>query len=205
MKQIAQDLINNGVTQFVFLDLGTTSGIVIVYLVNHPDYASKPEFEVRYIDEFCVFNNLSEAWKRNAKIFDSFNNKLREFISNDYATAVFYEDVKRWSSSAAAKRYCGLLSVLERYMYYYFPIGKNIMNGVSATSVKKSLADTGKATKQDMVAAARRKYQHIYNDIYNEKNYFTDNMADALGIMHFVLSEDSTIRWSPRSIEYFNS
>ena len=198
MKDLVHRLLKRDIKNFLFLDLGTTTGLVNVDFKTFvsPDnyYHLKEEtfFEINYIGDFnCSYKLIGyEPWARNAKIFEKFNNVLEQFILPNGQTAVFYEDVKRWASSAAAKRYGGLVCCLERKMFAAQGVAE-ALNPVPPKTIKKEFAGSGSASKAQMISTAKL----IYPELLDFHYPVTDNMADALGLMHFILNDAGILNW----------
>lgn len=83
---------------------------------------------------------------------------------------IYYEDVMRFASSAAARVWCGFLAILEL-------TGGGV--GCPVGTVKKYATGNGRASKEEMVDWAAKT---LASDIIKEKP--TDNEADALAVLY---------------------
>ena len=105
--------------------------------------------------------------------FLKFRSWLRDQIEVIKPELVVYEEVMRWSSSAAAKCYCGLLAILMTECE-----SKSIKyEGIGVGTIKKAATKKGNATKEEMIQAARAQG-------YKPKD---DNEADAIHLLHIFL------------------
>ncbi len=93
--------------------------------------------------------------------------------SADGLNAVFFEEVRRHAGVDAAHAYGGFMAHLTAWCeHHQIPY-----QGVPVGTIKKHATGKGNASKDDMVAAARR-LGHVPAD---------DNEADALAILHWAI------------------
>ena len=141
------------------LDLATTTG--------HASIASG----VVTSGIFRCRHKPKEQW---GVCFLRFRDWLREWLDQEKPEKLYYESVMRFSSSSAARVYCGLLAIVlmecERRGV--------VAVGVSVGSVKKAATGNGRASKQEMVDAAW--------ETWGIKTQ-TDDEADSLGILGLAL------------------
>ena len=108
--------------------------------------------------------------------FLRFSNWLRTHKDLD---EIFYEDVPRFESAAAAKVYCGLLAVLQVYGL----VSQIRLVNIKSNSVKKEFTGNGRADKTEMCKVAHRlgwKHGHPGLDIDHDE-------ADAIGCAFVIL------------------
>lgn len=126
------------------LDLGTSTGVAAGEFVSDG-------FVLGVLDSADYAIDLKRGAGYNGTIFA---NALSLF---DYLAGVseivVYEQVNRWSSSAAAKRYCGLLALLELTCFN----NDKPLIGVPIKSVKMHFTGNGIADKNAMVCRAETK------------------------------------------------
>lgn len=141
------------------LDLATTTGYASV---SHGIVMS---------GTFKCRQSSKEPW---GLCFLRFKRWLREWLIQEKPDKLYYEEVMRFSSSAAAKAYCGLraLTLMECEAH-----GVEVI-GAAVGTIKKSFTGKGNATKQDMIDAACVKYGNHITD---------DNEADALAILSLAI------------------
>lgn len=90
--------------------------------------------------------------------------------------AVYHEDVKNHAGVIAAHIYGGYLAMLEAWC-----AANNIpLVGVGVGTVKKHFTGNGRASKDDMIIAARRHGVAVQDD----------NHADALGILSYAITQE---------------
>ena len=89
---------------------------------------------------------------------------------------VYFEDVKRHVSNLSARAYCGYLAILEAWC-----ATNNVpMVGVGVGTIKKAWVGKGNATKEDMIAEAKRRGITVIDD----------NHADALAILSYGITQE---------------
>lgn len=156
-----------------FFDLGTTFGLFSCVLSA---YNGNQLCHDKRLIEGCLGTRDSAE-----KVFERWYIELRD--NHPCYGVVCYEDVVRWSSSSAAKRYCGLLAILQAHCSM-----NNIpLLGFKPKSGKLALAGRGNASKGEMIEAANKiTIRTDFNDHLlrplPQPEKMTDNMADALGI-----------------------
>nr|WP_284459726.1 hypothetical protein [Cupriavidus campinensis] len=90
--------------------------------------------------------------------------------------AVYHEDVKNHAGVIAAHIYGGYLAMLEAWC-----ASNNIpLHGVGVGTVKKHFTGNGRASKDEMIIAARRHGVAVEDD----------NHADALGILSYAITQE---------------
>lgn len=97
--------------------------------------------------------------------FLRFSNWLRTHKTLD---EIFYEDVPRFESAAAAKVYCGLLAILQVYGL----VCQVRMTNIKSNSVKKEFTGNGRADKMEMCKVAHRlgwKHGHLDLDLDHDE------------------------------------
>lgn len=151
--------------KFAAVDLGTCSGWAIVDQGRVIAYGSA---NVAH----------SGACKASGR-FIKFNRFLEKLHYEHKVDEIYYEDVMRWSSSAAAKVYCGLLCVLQVFAHQQ-KIG---CYPVSVTTIKKHATGKGNAKKSDMIGAANNILELKTNALRKTKD---DNCADAICLADYV-------------------
>jgi Holliday junction resolvasome RuvABC endonuclease subunit len=121
------------------LDLATTTG-----------YASLVQ-GILVSGSYNCRNKAKEPW---GSCFLSFKRWLREWLIREKPEKLYYECVMRWSSGHAAKVYCGLLAItlVECELWGIEAIG------VSVGTIKKSATGNGRASKEDMIDAAWKRW-----------------------------------------------
>jgi crossover junction endodeoxyribonuclease RuvC len=113
----------------------------------------------------------------------NFQRWLRERIQEDKPTAFAFEDVFRWSSSDAAKVFCGLRGILMlNAAYYGIPVF-----GYSPGHVKKFFTGNGNAPKELMVAQAIARYPELAGEDID------DNRADAIAVLMLHLNQTQEV------------
>lgn len=112
----------------------------------------------------------------------NFQRWLRQRIQEDKPTAFAFEDVFRWSSSDAAKVFCGLRGILMlNAAYYDLPVF-----GYAPGHVKKYWTGNGNADKALMVAQTITRLPELATKDMD------DNEADAVAILHLHLNQLTT-------------
>lgn len=119
---------------------------------------------------------VSSGWERltkgkchPGKKFMLFHYWLQECTYNDI-TVIYYEDVVRHCSRDNARAYCGYLAILQSYTHKH-----DIQcRGIGVKQIKKFWTGSGNASKDLMVAEAKRRGFDITQD----------DEADALAILH---------------------
>lgn len=90
---------------------------------------------------------------------------------------VYYEDVKRHVSNLSARVYFGYLAILEAWC-----AANNVrLVGVGVGTIKKHFTGFGNATKEDMIAEAKRRGFKVIDD----------NHADALAILSYGVKREA--------------
>ena len=117
--------------------------------------------------------NPKQTWGEG---FLNFRTWLREFLDVEKPDKLFYEEVMRWSSGDAAKVYCGLRAIM---LLECWQRGVTVV-GLSVGSIKKHATGSGKADKQQMILAAKKRWKVTPKD---------DNEADALAILSLGLTQ----------------
>jgi Holliday junction resolvasome RuvABC endonuclease subunit len=144
------------------LDLATTTG-----------YASLVQ-GILVSGSYKCRNKAKEPW---GSCFLSFKRWLREWLIQEKPEKLYYEEVRRWSSGDAAKAYCGLRAVMLMECELW---GIEVV-GLSPTTIKKQAAGNGRASKQDMIEAAWKRWG---------VRTTSDDEADALAILSIAISEN---------------
>lgn len=107
---------------------------------------------------------------------------MRQWLSEvaremDGIQVVYYEDVKRHVSNLSARVYFGYLAILEAWC-----ATNNVrLVGVGVGTIKKHWTGFGNATKEDMIAEAKRRGVAVIDD----------NHADALAILSYAVKEEA--------------
>lgn len=120
---------------------------------------------------------IDSGWERltsgkgdAGKKFELFEHWTRE-LNDINLSVIYYEDVKRHNGLYAARAYCGYLAVLQMYAYK-----RGIScTGVGVGQIKKFWTGNGRATKEMMIADAKKRGFETQND----------NEADALALLHY--------------------
>lgn len=120
---------------------------------------------------FCCYERPKDDW---GKRFFRFRNWLRDWLEQEKPERLAYEDVRRWSSGDAAKAYCGLRAIMLLECH----IRSIPVDGLAVGSIKKHATGSGRAGKQQMIEAARKRWGVEPED---------DNEADALCILGLYL------------------
>jgi Holliday junction resolvasome RuvABC endonuclease subunit len=142
------------------LDLATTTG-----------YASLVQ-GILVSGSYKCRNKAKEPW---GSCFLSFKRWLREWLIQEKPEKLYYEEVRRWSSGDAAKAYCGLRAVMLMECEMW---GIEVV-GVAVGTIKKHATGSGKASKDEMIEAAWRRWG------VRTKSHDT---ADALAILSLAIS-----------------
>jgi Holliday junction resolvasome RuvABC endonuclease subunit len=116
-------------------------------------------------------NKAKEPW---GSCFLSFKRWLREWLIQEKPEKLYYEEVRRWSSGDAAKAYCGLRAVMLMECELW---GIGVV-GVAVGTIKKHATGSGKASKDEMIEAAWRRWGVRCKD---------DNQADAIAVIGLAL------------------
>lgn len=115
------------------------------------------------------------ADKHAGAIFNRANVFIRGLTVKHKLELVVYEDVVRFLGNSAARKYCGILSIIQRQCF------RNNVPMISAHigQIKKALTGRGNASKELMVSCAL----DYLNDIGREPpKDMDDNAADAIGL-----------------------
>lgn len=158
-------------TRVIALDLATTTGYALAAGGVFVHSAS------------CSFKrhlgNKSMPAEHIGQPMLNFQRWLRQRIQEDKPTAFAFEDVFRWSSSDAAKVFCGLRGILMlNSAYYGIPVF-----GYSPGHVKKFWTGNGNADKALMVAQTITRLPEL------AAKDMDDNEADAVAILHLHLNQ----------------
>lgn len=144
------------------LDLATACGYA---LIDTDD----PEYTLKYSGVLKLPS--APAGARYSKFQYWLNSTLRGLVEEKNIDYVAFEDVKRHVGTQAAHVYGGLKAILQ---IECFRAGIEILPfGVG--TIKKTATGSGRASKDDMVAAALKHYKIECSD---------DNEADAIWIAH---------------------
>lgn len=132
------------------LDLGSTMGWAFAKNATILNSGTVPltRKDAHPGDRFVRFNNWLQDW-RNVK-------------------EICYEDVPRFESAAAAKSYCGYLSVLQMFCLVH---GIRLA-AAKPSSVKLGFAGKGNANKFDMCKVAHKlgwKHGHVSTDLDHDE------------------------------------
>jgi Holliday junction resolvasome RuvABC endonuclease subunit len=141
------------------LDIATTTG-----------YASSASGVVMS-GTFKCRQSPKEQW---GSCFLRFKRWLRQWLEQEKPDKLWYEEIRRWSSGDAAKAYCGLRAVMLMECHIY---GIEVV-GVAVGTIKKHATGSGKASKEQMIEAAWKRWGIKAKD---------DNEADALGILSLAI------------------
>lgn len=118
--------------------------------------------------------------------FLRFRDWLRDWLEQEKPEKLYYESVMRFSSSSAARVYCGLLAVTLMECEVW---GVDVV-GVSVGTIKKAFTGNGRASKQEMIDEASKRFGIKILD---------DNHADSLAILSLALElEKQQYDKSPR-------
>jgi len=128
--------------------------------------------------------NKSRAAEHIGQPFLNFQRWLRTRITEDKPSALAFEDIFRWSSSDAAKMFCGLRALLLlNAAYYEVPVF-----AYSPGQVKKFWTGNGNADKPLMIATTLTRFPELA-----EKD-IDDNEADAIAILHLHMKQLKEVR-----------
>jgi len=107
--------------------------------------------------------------------FLRFRRWLNEMLSlTPHINVVYFEEVRRHAGVDAAHAYGGFLATLTAWCEHH-----NIpYQGVPVGTIKKHATGKGNASKEDMVAAARKRGHDPIDD----------NEADALALLHWAIN-----------------
>ena len=153
-----------------FLDLGTRTGIVHARAAMS-DADGSWSLGIRYV------MGLSFRDKTPGGVFDRcWSDLINHFCGVD---VMVYEDVIRWSSSAAAKRYCGLLAMLLRYCH----ITEATSVPVPIRSAKIALTGDGAASKDEVARCLRADQRHLVWTGH-DRGDITEDETDALSLAY---------------------
>ena len=94
--KVLDDFYSSGFLKCAAIDLGTTSGYCLFDIRENL-------FTIQETGNICFGLRKKFDWVNFVDLYP-------QHMSDNF-DVVFYEDVKKWSSSAAAKRYGGLLGV----------------------------------------------------------------------------------------------
>lgn len=153
--------------QVMCIDLGTKSGVVTS--------TTDKIYRCEQIDT-SKCKNENERWRM-------FRNSIGELLSED-VTCIVFEDVRRFLSYDSARRFLGLLAMLE------LCAGDRAVFPAPIRAAKISLTGDAKASKSDMIEHAKRVVCHIGD--------WTEDEADAIGLLHwfFGLEEEKLEQWN---------
>jgi len=110
------------------------------------------------------------------KPYFDFHRWLRGVIVKDKPDVIAYEEVMRFMSGDASKKYGGFRAII---MMNAAAVDIKISMQAVGT-IKKHATGKGNADKNDMIKAAKEKYP--------DQDIIDDNQADALHILHLYLS-----------------
>lgn len=141
----------------VGIDLGTKTGVAVMVDGVFSDVQEADFTKSFEADEVEGFKDAQSFFELLA-------------IAYNGATFVF-EDVMRWSGSAAAKRYCSLRTLLL--------LAVPSATHVPIRTVKTAVGNAGNCKKSEMIAWALRTEPRI------DETQFSDNQADAMAIAYW--------------------
>ena len=127
----------------------------------------------------CDFHNGTRKhdnkhkWGPFLRFHDWIKNKCRA----DKVDLIIYEEVRRWSSSAAAHSYCGLRAIM------WMAAGTCEIDAIdySPSAIKKSFTGKGNANKAAMIKEAKRRWP--------DETFADDNEVDARALLDMHLKE----------------
>lgn len=157
----------NTTAKVLALDLAQTCGHALIAngIISSGSQCFKPSPKIHKLNPGLAFLN--------------FHRWLRLRISDDKPLTIAFEEVYRWSSSAAAHSFNGFRAIMLEECHVHSI--KTV--GYSPPSIKKFWTGNGRADKEAMVA-------HTYMR-FPDLQLADDNEADAIAILHLHLASKS--------------